>query len=259
MHYTIHRLSKKMLAATLFILCLSISTALAAPRKRPNATKINQLSDQHMLGVDLGVGMPFGMLLESMIQNAVTKKGSNGNLKSRPNFVFGVTYGYCLPGGSKLQFAPEVGMQLCFSKNLEWNGHVFKESSLQIPLTANMRFNSPDANLVIRQYVGIGYELGVALSSSYTKCGGNKSNLIKALPKFSRFSGSIIINEKTVFQKGIFLSTRVRIPLHLLSIQADKAGDLAGGNVNEDGALIIRSLGTSFIELSLGLDIMELL
>ena len=254
MTHTVQNIRKKTLLVSLFAIFLPLSTAWAMPgRNRYGAKNDAKLKDQHMLNVDLGIGLPPGWLLSSAL--------SGSSIKARPSFVFGASYGYLLPNGSRIQFAPEVGTKFCFSKYFGWHGHTFREPTLQVPILANMRINYPDTNLVIRQYIGLGFELDTALSSYSTRRGGDRRNLLNDLPGFSRFSGSIIINWRSVFQKGIFINTKMKIPFKAFSIisDLDRIRNLVNGDVDEESARILRVFGTSLVEISLGLDIMELL
>lgn len=246
------KLSKKMLATGLLATLISFSTAWAVPGSG------DSLKDYHRLGIDFGFGRSWGRVV-SDVNKSVYK----------PNFSLGAMYGYILLRERRIQFVPEIGVKYGFTKRMIGNIGAFKETSMHIPLIANVHFSYPKDRIVTGYFVGIGYELDIAFSSRYIKTATGDSKDLLKLPKFSRFSGSIVLNGRITFWKGIFLNGKIRIPTKLFSIEKEKMAErlkkLSDDKVDNFDKVddfvghIFRMSCTSFSELSIGVNIMELL
>ncbi len=247
---------RNILTSGLLVILLSLSTAQAASAESysSRAKSGSSLGDDHSLGFSFGIGFPLGWL--------ATRHLGTTSHSLPPNISLGTTYGYAFSVADNAQLIPEIGIRYGFTKKLRVNRRSFKESSFQIPFMVGIRANGSKGELIVRQYVSIGYELDIALFSHYVNQSQTDRNLLTDVPGFSRFSGSIVVDERTVFPLGIFFGVKFRFPLKIISVLSGGMSG-SGGSFDDDidvgGANAARLLTTSVSEFYLGLDIMELL
>lgn len=236
---------------TTLLLLAPLSTAWATQNEPPNKDSLS-LRNRHEVDVEFSIGSPHeAFSSETPI----------------PNWNLGCIYGY--PRAQKSTstallslFWLEAGLKYgSRAKRYKSGCFTVKEPSLYIPTSVGLFAIVPawKSSLCRKVALGVGFETVIALSSQLLTEGGNPRDLLKTIPGLSRFSGSIFVSLKTVLPWGIYFGFSMKFlkfPKRSRDTQFLYSKDCTLSKQDIDS---FRADTTSFLDLNLGLDIMQLL
>ncbi|MEL7063991.1 MAG: hypothetical protein AAFP00_09655, partial [Bacteroidota bacterium] len=262
----------------LLVILLSAQGSWALPKSKQGSS-----GDITKVGLDFDLGLPYLWLLPSSVTSDINEKGnSRGSVSFSAGMPMslGVTVGYGFlvnkDESKTAHFGPEMGLRYGFTRRLtvridDSAGHI-EETYLQIPLGINLRtFNGNYWN--IKSGSIIGYEFDVLLSSKL-RVEGNTTELpawvradaekkIKEIVEdLPALSGSIFVGDTIEFPKGIYLTSRLKIPMDVFSLfSAEKSEDFKDSQraLTKTIMHLVRAASSPFIEFCLGVDIMQVL
>jgi hypothetical protein len=195
--------------ALLLAFLLPVPLTFAVPRQP-------LLRKNKRANVELGFGVPYARILKGIVRNFEhgVNVGSNGRV--------GVVWGYGLTIGPGLGLGPEVGLSYGMIQKTELPGFdgAVEERYLQIPV--GMRIYLPTQWGIIRESIGLGYELDILLASWFRQSGNEASSSVRQMgdkplkdmiPGLRRMSGGILIDSTIDLPKGFYAMVRIKLPV----------------------------------------------
>ncbi len=242
------------LGLLLLALLVPASLAWAEPYKQPSWKK------NVKAGVELGFGVPYGL----SIDEKTIKEKELDNIKVNPHWRVGMIGGYGFPFlDDTLAVGLDVGLFLANKRKFE---APLKEAPLKCVEKAVLELEEQYLHIpcalklvtfdketgVQESGLTLGYELNILLSCKSSLSFGRYK--LESIPKSPKLGGSIFLGGKIDLVAGCYLMGQFKFPV------TDFLG-LKDANQNGDGAKadfhLIRCLGASFVELSLGFNIMK--
>lgn len=203
--------------------------------------------------VELGFGVPYARIFKGIIRNF----GHEVNASS--NGRVGVVWGYGLTIGPVLGLGPEVGLSYGMIQKTELPDFdsAVEERYLQIPVS--MRIYLPTQWGIIRESIGLGYELDILLSSWLRQSGNEASPSViqmgdkplkDVVPGLRRMSGSILIDSTIDLPKGFYVMVRIKLPVadFIYFLKEQSSSRLSKVH-------LARILSTSLLEFGAGVNI----
>ena len=241
-----HRASQCIGIALLLAFLFPVPLTFAVPRQ-PFLRKKTRAN------VELGFGVPYARIFKGIIRNF----GHEVNVSS--NGRVGVVWGYGLTIGPGLGLGSEAGLSYSMIQQtelLDFDSAVEKRY-LQIPV--GMRIYLPTQWGIIRESIGLGYELDILLSS-WPRQSGNEASpsviqmgdkpLKDIIPGLRRMSGSILIDSTIDLPKGLYVMARIKLPVadFIYFLQEQPSSRLSRVHA-------ARILSTSLLEFGAGVNI----
>ena len=214
------------------------------------------------VGVEVGFGAPYGW---AITKEDIKEKGLP-KIEVGPNWRLGVVWGYGFPVyDDALAIGPDIGLFLGTKRKCDLafrrGAHMtLEEQYLHVPLALKLATIDKDTG-VQEGGLTLGYEFSILLSS---KCHSPSSGLsvknnatlerARDMAKSSKLGGSIFLGGKVDLSAGCYLMGQFKFPItdFLGFKEADQGGDEA-----KKALQAVRTLGSSFVELSLGFNIMK--
>ena len=239
---------------------LFLLLALLAPASLAWAEPFKQPSwKQNMkVGVEVGFGTPFGTPVGWLIdEQEDTEGGELPKIELGPNWRFGVVWGYGFPiSDNASAIGPDIGLFIETKRKIDlafpFGANVtVEEQYLHVPLALKRAIMDKETGVQKRELT-LGYEFSILLSS---KCNPPSSGLpVENRAKYSKLGGSIFFGGKVDLFAGCYLMGQFRFPITDFLRLKDAYQD---GDDAKLGLYAVRFLGTSLVELSLGLNIMK--
>lgn len=220
-------------------------------------------------GFEVGFGTPYGWLLPEDKLKEIKQETEQGNkkadikLKISPNWRFGAVWGYGFPiSNTALAIGPDMGLFIgtkhkcafvVSDKKIELN-----EQHLYIPLAIKLATVEKETG-VQKGGLALGYEWRILLSSKCNLFGNidqSQKKELEKLAKSTKLGGSIFLSGKVDLFKGVYCMAHFKLPItDLLAIKRE----VKRQNTSDSKAKwhTIRVLNSSFVELSLGVNIMK--
>jgi hypothetical protein len=217
------------------------------------------------ISLNFEFGKPFAetgklVVKENSTESAVLKESTH------INYSLDILLGYDFQISEKRKLGLGTGIGYSFPRLLELTdvGITFKETYIKIPLTIHM-LETYNTSFYLAQSMILGYEFNVILGSEYKQSGhypklhasmrGNK-DMQKSIPNFSRLSGRILLGTRFDFPKGIYVGTKIGIPIEIFKFMF--------GHFNENPTQLnsyfvdlMRYASTSCLTFDIGINIVE--